>query len=172
MSADARREVVIRAALVEFSARGLHGTTTEDIARRAGVSQPYLFRLFPSKKALFMAACACATGRMIAAFEAAAEGRYGIDAAQAMDRVCRRLLVEDHAVLRMQLQQFAACDDDEIRGQARGGLERILGTAGVLTGAPLDERSSIVARGMLAGVLHIVQGAQATSGEDGRGSTP
>src|ERR1700740_2181426 len=55
MSAEERREAVLEAALAEFAIRGLAGTSTEDVARRAGISQPYLFRLFPSKKALFLA---------------------------------------------------------------------------------------------------------------------
>jgi len=48
-SADERREEILVAALEEFGEHGLHGTSTDDIARRAGVSQPYLFRLFGTK---------------------------------------------------------------------------------------------------------------------------
>src|SRR6266436_3605970 len=55
MPATERREAVLAAAVTEFAARGLAGTSTEDVARRAGISQPYLFRLFPTKKALFLA---------------------------------------------------------------------------------------------------------------------
>ena len=55
MSAAERREQVLEAAVAEFAARGMAGTSTEDVARRAGISQPYLFRLFPTKKALFLA---------------------------------------------------------------------------------------------------------------------
>ena len=55
MPATERREMVLEAAVAEFAARGLAGTSTEDVARRAGISQPYLFRLFPTKKALFLA---------------------------------------------------------------------------------------------------------------------
>jgi len=53
-SADVRREEILEAARAEFSIGGLHGTSTEDIARRAGVSQPYIFRLFGTKKELFL----------------------------------------------------------------------------------------------------------------------
>ncbi|MFD5148334.1 helix-turn-helix domain-containing protein, partial [Streptomyces sp. NPDC058401] len=56
LSADERRETVLRAAIAEFATGGYHGTSTETIARRVGVSQPYLFRLFPTKRALFQAA--------------------------------------------------------------------------------------------------------------------
>ena len=57
MSAEDRKEQVIRAAVTEFAIRGLEGTSTSDIAKRVGVSKPYLFRLFPTKKELFIAAC-------------------------------------------------------------------------------------------------------------------
>ena len=49
MSAEERREIVLEAAVGEFARHGLAGTSTEDVARRAGISQPYLFRLFPTK---------------------------------------------------------------------------------------------------------------------------
>jgi len=55
MSAEERRESVVRAAMSEFAHGGYHGTSTEAIARRVGVSQPYLFRLFPNKQAIFLA---------------------------------------------------------------------------------------------------------------------
>ena len=55
MPAAERRELVLEAAMAEFAVHGLAGTSTEEVARRAGISQPYLFRLFPTKKALFLA---------------------------------------------------------------------------------------------------------------------
>ncbi|MGI8973754.1 MAG: TetR/AcrR family transcriptional regulator, partial [Gaiella sp.] len=54
-TADERREAVLEAARPAFAAGGLHGTSTEDIAEAAGISQPYLFRLFGTKKKLFVA---------------------------------------------------------------------------------------------------------------------
>src|SRR3974377_2115204 len=55
MPAAERREMVLDAAVAEFAVHGLAGTPAEDAARGAGISQPYLFRLFPTKKALFLA---------------------------------------------------------------------------------------------------------------------
>src|SRR5215475_8338295 len=55
MPAEQRRELVLGEAMAAFAAHGYAGTSTEDVARRAGISQPYLFRLFPTKKALFLA---------------------------------------------------------------------------------------------------------------------
>ena len=51
-TAEQRRDEILDAALVEFAERGLHGASTEAIARRAGISQPYVFRLFGTKKEL------------------------------------------------------------------------------------------------------------------------
>ena len=55
MSAEERREAILEAARLEFASTGFHGTSTETIAERAGISQPYLFRLFGTKKELFVA---------------------------------------------------------------------------------------------------------------------
>ena len=48
-SAEERRESVLDAAFEEFAARGLDGASTEAIAEKAGISQPYVFRLFGTK---------------------------------------------------------------------------------------------------------------------------
>ena len=55
MTAQERRNDVLRVAVAEFAKRGWQGTSTEDVARAAGISQPYLFKMFPTKKALFIA---------------------------------------------------------------------------------------------------------------------
>ncbi len=55
-TADDRREAILQAAMEAFAEKGLHGTSTETIARAVGISQPYLFRLYGTKKELFLAA--------------------------------------------------------------------------------------------------------------------
>ena len=55
LTADERRDAVIAAATVEFARGGYAGTSTQAIARRVGVSQPYLFQLYATKKDLFLA---------------------------------------------------------------------------------------------------------------------
>ena len=73
MPAAERREPIIQAAAIEFAARGLHGTATEDIANRAGITQPYVFRLFGTKKALFMAVVEHHFDEVQRAFQAATD---------------------------------------------------------------------------------------------------
>src|SRR3712207_4549064 len=70
-TADERRAALIAAATAEFAAGGLHGTSTHAIAKRAGISQPYVFQLFPTKQELFLAAVAAAFDRVRDAFRAA-----------------------------------------------------------------------------------------------------
>src|SRR5579859_693176 len=114
MPAAERREMVLEAAVAEFALHGLAGTSTEDVARRAGISQPYLFRLYPTKKALFLALIERCFNRVEAAFTAAAGDATGKDAMDAMAGAYE-VLLEDRTLLLVQLQAYVACADDEIR---------------------------------------------------------
>ncbi len=76
-TAEERRDSVIAEASKEFAAGGYAGTSTEAIARRVGVSQPYLFQLFGTKRDLFIAVTRGCFGRTRAAFEASAQTRAG-----------------------------------------------------------------------------------------------
>src|SRR5438445_13604741 len=101
MPAAERREAILEAAMAEFARGGLHGTATEAIARRAGVSQPYVFRLFGTKKALFLAAVERCNQRVLSAFrEAAAEAeRAGGDRWAAMGLAYVALLADRDELL-------------------------------------------------------------------------
>src|SRR5499425_1235798 len=103
MHADERREMVLEAAVAEFAARGLAGTSTEDVARRAGISQPYLFRLFPTKKALFLELVGRCFRRVEQAFTAAAGDALGEEALGAMGDAYEKLL-DDRTLLLLQMQ--------------------------------------------------------------------
>jgi AcrR family transcriptional regulator len=71
LSSDERRRQILVAALAVFGARGYEGATTDEVARAAGVSQPYVVRLFGSKENLFLATIEDALSRMLAGFRAA-----------------------------------------------------------------------------------------------------
>ncbi len=117
MRAPDRREVVIRAGVHQFGTRGYMGTTAQSIAAQVGVSQPYLFQLFGTKKSMFIAVVQDAFDRCRAALEtsAAAAGASTPDELlDAMGRAYAGLLVEGE-LLRLQLQASAACADPEIR---------------------------------------------------------
>lgn len=151
MSADERREVVLEAALPEFAIGGLAGTSTEDVARRAGISQPYLFRLFPTKKALFLALTQRCYERIEAAFTLAAAGKTGQDAMEAMADAYENLL-QDRTLLLLQLQAYVACSDDEIRAEVRTRYRHLWELAERLTGLPFENVVEFFAMGMLLNV--------------------
>src|SRR5215207_2360571 len=67
-SAEERREEILEVAVRHFAFGGLHGTSTEAIAREAGISQPYLFRLFRTKRELFLACVDRSNERILAVF--------------------------------------------------------------------------------------------------------
>ena len=149
--AGERREMVLEAAVAEFAARGLAGTSTEDVARAAGISQPYLFRLFPTKKALFLALVDRCFRRIEDTFSAAAAGHTGDEALEAMADAYERLL-DDRTLLRLQMQAYAACDDPEIRAATRAGFKKLWELTERLTGLPFQTVVDFFAIGMLMNV--------------------
>ena len=64
---DQRRQAVVEAAVHCFASKGYYGTSTGAVAARAGISQPYVYRLFPDKQSLFVAAANWASERLLAA---------------------------------------------------------------------------------------------------------
>lgn len=68
LSSEERREQIVEAAMAVFGARGYVGTTTDEVARAASVSQPYVVRLFGTKENLFLAALGDALDRLLVAF--------------------------------------------------------------------------------------------------------
>jgi AcrR family transcriptional regulator len=102
-TAEERRETVLDAALDEFAARGLYGASTETIARAAGISQPYVFRLFGTKRELFKAVTARCFRETLEVFQRAAEGKRGAEALQAIGEAYGELLAENPARLRAQM---------------------------------------------------------------------
>jgi len=154
LTAEERRAEITEAAIQAFARGGLHGTSTEEIARLAGVSQPYIFRLFGSKHDLFVAALGRAFERIRSAFSEAArhpmaEAPEGYDPVLAsMGRAYGELL-KDRSLLRMQLHAFAACDDPNIRDYTRDQFARLVGHVATLSDTPEAELRTFFAEGML-----------------------
>src|SRR5437868_8445419 len=121
LSAAERKQDILDAALVEFAERGLEGTSTEDIARRAGISQPYLFRLFGTKKELYKASVTRCFRETLELFQRAAEGKRGEEALHAIGQAYMEQLGTKRVWLRAQMQAYAASDDPEIRAIVRAG---------------------------------------------------
>ena len=151
MPAAERREVVLKAAMAEFAVHGFAGTSTEEVAKRAGISQPYLFRLFPTKKALFLALVERCFQRVQDTFSTAADGLTGDDALTAMADAYE-LLLDDRTLLLLQMQAYAACEDPEIRDTTRTGFKRLWELVERITGLPYQTVVDFFAVGMLMNV--------------------
>ncbi len=151
MPAAERRELVLNAAVAEFAVHGMAGTSTEDVARQAGISQPYLFRLFPTKKALFLALVDRCFQRVRDEFVTAAGDLTGEEALTAMADAYERLL-EDRILLLLQMQAYAACEDPEIRVATRAGFKKLWELVERLTGLPFQAVVDFFAVGMLMNV--------------------
>ena len=151
MPAAERRELVLDAAFGEFAAHGLAGTSTEDVARQAGISQPYLFRLFPTKKALFLALIDRCFSRVRETFVAAAGDLTGDEALSAMADSYTRLL-DDRTLLLLQMQIYAACSDPEIRDATRAAYKKLWEIVERITGLPFQTVVDFFAVGMLMNV--------------------
>jgi AcrR family transcriptional regulator len=152
MSAVDRRADVLRAAVPVFAKGGYHGTSTEDVARAAGISQPYLFRLFPTKKALFLELVGHGFGRVREACVAAGWGPTGDEAMEAMAEAYSELL-RDRDELMLQMHFYGACDDDEIAEATRREFGRLWREVVRLSGAGDEEMQKFFATGMLMNVI-------------------
>jgi len=157
LSAAERRDSILEAAVVEFAEAGYEGTSTEDIARRAGISQPYLFRLFGTKKELFKATVSRCFRETLESFQRAAEGTRGEEALQAMGESYMEMLLTDRTRLRAQMQAYAACDDPEICAVVRDGYGDLVAYVQRVSGLPADGVAAFFAKGMLLNVLSAMQ---------------
>jgi AcrR family transcriptional regulator len=153
LSAAERKDDVLEAAMIEFAERGLEGTSTEDIARRAGISQPYLFRLFGTKKELFIATVSRCFRETLELFQRAAEGKRGEEALQAIGRAYMEQLETNRTWLRAQQQAYAASDDPEIRAVVRAGYGDLVAYVRRVSDADWPTIWQFFATGMLLNVL-------------------
>jgi AcrR family transcriptional regulator len=151
-SADERREEILAVALRDFAIGGLHGTSTEAIAREAGISQPYLFRLFRTKRELVLACVDRADGKVSEVFRRAVAAAPEDERLKAMGQAyIDELLPDRHAVL-MQMQGYVATSDPVIQAHVRENFGRLVAEVTELSGA--DEASvwGFFAQGMLLNV--------------------
>jgi AcrR family transcriptional regulator len=176
-TAEERRAAVLAAATREFAEKGLHGASTEDIARAAGISQPYLFRLFHTKKELYLATTRQTVDHLYAVFADAARGKTGIDALEAMGEAYN-IVLGDHDRLMLMLKCWASCDDPEICEAVRSSWRDLVDLAERSSGLGVEEVSLFFSKGALLTILmgmdaftrpepwsnRLIEGCQATFG--------
>lgn len=145
---------MLEAARHEFARKGLHGASTDAIARRAGISQPYLFRLFGSKKELFLAVNDECFARTLELFRKAAAGTSGPEALRAIGTAYQSLIEDDRSMLQGQLQAYAASvEDEDVRAGVARGYGRLVDYVEAVSGADPQTVATFFAQGMLLNVL-------------------
>ena len=148
MSGPERRSQVLEIAAPEFADRGLHGASIEAIAHRAGITQAYVFRMFGTKKALFLELVGVAFDRFSDGMAQAAEDASGLGALTLMGTQYYESLA-GRTTLLLQLQGLAACGDREVRELVRTRMARMWDTVAGTTGLDPVTVKSFLAFGML-----------------------
>jgi AcrR family transcriptional regulator len=156
-TAAERRETVLDAATKEFAAKGLHGASTDDIARAAGISQPYLFRLFRTKKELYLATTERSIAELNEMFTTAAAGKTGREALEAMGDAYTARMSQDRDRLMLMLKCWASCDDPEICAVSREAWRQLTAIAEGISGEPPDVVSAFFANGVLLTIFMSMQ---------------
>ena len=158
-----RRALTIDAATSVFAARGYFGASTDQIARAAGISQPYVVRMFGGKEALFIEVIRQSLDRILNAFRAALDDNP--------DQPLRALgaayvaLAQKEQVHLILLQAFAASADPAVGPAARAGFEELLDFLLHTAKLSADEAETFLARGMLINTVMAIDLSTSTSSD-------
>jgi len=163
-TADERREDVLDASFVEFAEKGLAGASTDAIARRAGISQPYLFRLFGTKKELFIASVERCFAETLERFQTNAEGLAGPEALHAIGTAYVEAIAQDPNRLRGQMQAYVACDDPDVCAVVQRGFGKLFEFVESLPGTDIEHVHAFFAHGMLLNVVASMNLLDSTEG--------
>ncbi len=163
-TADERRETVLRTALGTFGAKGYYGTTTGEVAKAAGISQAYVYRLFPDKEALFLAVverCFARIRESLGDGVAQARGSSPEAVLHAMGDVYARLIAEENALLLVQMHaQCAAISEPAVREVLQRGYARTVEYVRGVAGADEAQVQEFFARGMLCHLVVAVDAGE------------
>jgi AcrR family transcriptional regulator len=163
-TAEERRRLVIEAARAEFAAVGLYGATGEAISYRAGISHPYLLRLFGSKRDLFLAVVDDVFDELSEVVPRVV-AEIGDEASiPALESGLRQELSANHGLLSL-LQFCVACADDEVRPAVRRRFAEFYEQLERGLGASEAEAREVVARLLLAGAAEAMRLPEAATRE-------
>jgi AcrR family transcriptional regulator len=152
-TSEERREQVVAAAVKEFAETGFHATSTGAIAKRAGISQPYIYALFPNKHELFLAVHRHVIDRIRRAFlEAARGGATPEERLASMGQAYGELLANRDEIL-VQMQAHAAAGDPTLREPVRQEFLRLREDVRRMSGASDAQVTDFLAMGMLLNVV-------------------
>jgi AcrR family transcriptional regulator len=126
-TADTRRPLVAAAALREFARGGYHGTTVANVAREAKISPAYVFKLYPRKEALFVAALEVCFDQILEALAEGADASPSSAPNDVLDAMggAYAALIRDRTLLMLQVHAQSVADIPEVGGALRSGLAQV-----------------------------------------------
>jgi len=145
LTAEERHGQLVVAAVTAFSHGGYAGTTTDQVARLAGVSQPYVIRIFRTKQELFIAAVNYSGDRIEEKFRAAA----AVEPSLASLGDAYNELLAERELITLLLHGFTASADPAIGDPVRACFGRLFEAVRELTGATSEQARDFFAIGML-----------------------
>jgi TetR/AcrR family transcriptional regulator len=152
MASDERRVLVLKAATAVFGQRGYAGTTTDRVAAAAGVSQPYVVRMFGTKEKLFLAVLGRALDTLMAAFRRALAEESEVPVHERMGIAYADLLT-DRGLLLSLMHGFVLGSDPEIGKTARAGFLEVYRFLKDEVGLTPAVASDFLAHGMMLNTL-------------------
>lgn len=155
MGAGERRELVLEAATRAFARTGFAGTSTDAVAREAGVSQPYVVRIFGTKLDLFLEVYQRAVGKIAAAFRAVLDdGAFDPDSEDDWTRLGSAYteLLADRDFLLVMMHGFSTGSVPEIGAAARSCMSEIFAII-TSTGCSDEAARDFIAQGMLMNIM-------------------
>jgi TetR/AcrR family transcriptional regulator len=152
MASDERRILVLEAATTVFGQRGYAGTTTDQVATAAGVSQPYVVRIFGTKEKLFLAVLQRALDMLMAAFRHALAEESDVPVHDRMGLAYADLLT-DRGLLLSLMHGFVLGSDPEIGKLARCGFLEVYRFLKDEVGFTPAVASDFLAHGMMLNTL-------------------
>ena len=151
-TAAERREQIRVAAAAAFAEAGLHGVSVDQIARSIDISEAYVFRLFGSKRALFIDVVTTAFDTMASLMTAAAGEATGVDALTRRGAEYKIQLADRQRLL-LQMQAFAACGDPAVLDAVRAAFGRLWTRAGEISGLSPLQVKTFIAYGTLLNIV-------------------
>ena len=149
--AETRRDAIVEAAVTVFAERGYGSTPVTEVAAKAGISQAYVFKLFPTKEQLFLAAIARCYERIEATMAAAADAAPDRSPGGVLDAMgdAYARLIADRDLLMLQVHAQGATDMPSVRDAVRDGMARVLRLARQKSGADAHALQKFIAWGQL-----------------------
>lgn len=144
------------AAIERFARKGFYGTTTHEIAEEAGISQPYLYRLFPNKEAMFAAAVDRVSEVMTATLAAHAANSVESKAVPLAARDAYTALISDETVLRFLMHANCAAEEPLVREAVRRCYAKQVHTVERLLGSDDEAVRRWFGAGMLENVVNVL----------------